>query len=131
MKSFDEIYQEVCKESIEELKKLKDENSKKLEMIVKVLIIICVICLIVFKTNGIYISIFIISMTLITIEILKAFSNYGNKSRNKYKEIVGKFIKAYSDKMEYLPKEGIFPKEYDSAHFREPYDYYDSELNSR
>ena len=129
MKSFNEIYQQIYKESGEELKNLKEESKSGMIMLL-VLVIAYIIAFcgaFIFSKAYLIIPLLISLVVVFIIVLVKANKKY-EKYRLQYKEIVvKKFVKEYSEQLEYSPQRGIGPREYDQAGFDGYYDIYHSE----
>lgn len=121
MDKFNEVYQEVYKNCAEDLSKIKKEKRVKHVLILIVAIITIIIGII--NQN----AIMVIGIGFLVWLIISVNKQY-NKYKMVYKEIViKKFIHAYSDKLEYYPREGISSRIYNNADFERYYDIYRSE----
>ena len=125
MKNFNDIYEEIYKNSGDELKRLKNKNR-----IINIFYIIFIIgCFIIFVLSIIYAKLLmLISFAGIMMVLIIMQGKQFTKYKIQYKEkVIKQFIKGYSDKLEYYPQRGISPREYNSARFDGYYDRYMSE----
>lgn len=123
MKEFNEIYQEIYEKTYPLLKQKRLEVAKRTEIILGIFFIIGIILCIIYK-NILYIFSFI-SIGIICSIVLTA------KMRNEYKrifkeEVIGVFVKQYSDKLDYKYNKGVSSLVYSQAEF-EKFDIFHSE----
>ena len=122
MKSFTEVYQEIYKGTAQELNTLKNKDKNK-NIIMLVAIIAMIIITLMFRIY--FLWIFVI-LTLLWMII--SYNSHHNKYKKIYKEkVIGEFIHAYSEKLEYYPDRGILPRMYNEGEFERHYDIYHSE----
>ena len=122
MKNFNDIYEEIYNSSGKDLSKLKKRNFIRNVLLFIIVIIFGIIGII---TNYAPIFLIFVITLLITMFILiRQFVLY----KSQYKEkIIKKFVKEYSENLEYYPKKGILPIEYNAAGFEKYYNCYHSE----
>ncbi len=122
MNSFNEIYQELVKDTGDQLKELKRKNTGRNILLIGIIIAFAIIILVTKMTFlWIFFALFLI---VIIILLSKAYTEYALK----YKQLVIKrFIKGYSDKLEYFPERGISSSTYNESRFDGYYDRYHSE----
>ena len=122
MKKFTEVYQEVFKESAQELNTIKNEDRYKYLIIISVIIVMLIIAL---RWQFKILWIFIIPML---IWLILSYTAHINNYKKIYKEkVIEKFIHAYSENLLYSPNRGIAPGLYNQAEFERYYDRYHSE----
>lgn len=122
MKNFAEVYQEVYKETAQELNIIKSKNKHKYLTITFVIIILLVIAII--SHSRIFWIAIIPMLFWLIISYTKHIHNYTKIYKEK---VIGKFIKGYSEKLEYYPNRGISSIIYNQAEFERHYDRYHSE----
>ena len=119
MKNFDEIYQQIYTESGQELKK---ENMRKNSFLILILIALGIITIMYF--NFFTLFIFIIVLIVLAVKMSKQYGAY----KKVYKEkVISRFVKEYSEQLDYIPQRGISSREYQQAGFDGYYDRYHSE----
>lgn len=135
MKNFNKIYERIYKESNELMEMLRKKNRNKTTLIVIAFVIIEIIVIKFFKSNksNEIVNMFSsISPIIILLPILgvvfalersKNMNNYNLLFKNK---VIKKFVKEYSEDLEYNPTSGISSIDYRRANF-ESYDKYYSE----
>ena len=120
MKDFNEVYNEVyakCVEPMEEMRK-KARNHNIMVMVISFAIGMVLTLIIKISLVGlsIFVGIFII-----------AFSKKNGEYKAFFKEnVIKEFVKAYSDKLDFIPRQGISSTVYSEGEF-EGYDIYHSE----
>ena len=121
MKKFNEIYEEIYKQNIDELELLRKAKIKK--FIITIIITIIVIALVVQKTVFFFPYVFIIAMMIIVFSM--AFGNRKYKNRFK-KTVIASFIKNLDENLNYYPEKKMDSALYTQGEF-ESYDNYYSE----
>ena len=122
MKNFDEIYQQIYTESGNELQELKKENMRKNSFLILILIALGIITIMYF--NFFTLFIFIIVLIVLAVKMSKQYGAY----KKVYKEkVISRFVKEYSEQLDYIPQRGISSREYQQAGFDGYYDRYHSE----
>lgn len=122
MNKFNEVYQQMYKESGLELEQLK--NAQKEKYIIMIFSMVCMsiialLCKIKFLWFG-------VMLLLIWLSIAYILQYY--KYKTIYKEkVIKKFVTAYSDKLNYYPNRGIASRIYNQGEFEKFYDRYHSE----
>lgn len=121
MKQFNEIYEEIYKQNIEELETLRKSKVKKfaIAMCIAVMVVILVA----------QISTFLIPYILVVAMMIIIFSMaFGNsKYRTQFKEkVIAPFVKNIDENLNYYPNKGISSVLYRQGEF-ESYDNYSSE----
>ena len=121
MKKFSELYQEVYQEAAEEL------NAKKKEKRVKHLLLLSAVILS-FLLWSIMPLAFTASIIVFGIWLFLSYHQQRVAYVTYYKEkIIQKFIKSYSEKLNYFPHQGVDRSLYDLAQFERNYDRYYTE----
>ena len=122
MKNFAELYQEVYKETAQELDTLKSKDKPKYFTITIIIILMLIIAI---RSDLKFLWIIIIPLL---IWLINSYTKHIHNYTKIYKEkVTGKFIKAYSEKLEYYPNRGISSIIYNQAEFERHYDRYHSE----
>ena len=121
MYKFNQIYQEIYKNSGKELEELRKHNQKKIISVILISVAIAILTIYITK------SVAFITLILAVDVIILCFSKSGKNYRKMFKEkIIKEFIKSYSDKLEYYPQMGIASRIYINSEF-ERFDNYYSE----
>lgn len=122
MDKFNDVYQEVYKQSGQELEQLKNEKKVK-HIIMLIAIIAMALITILCKVYFLWIGVIGVLIWLI-VSYNRQYNNY----KKVYKEkIIKRFVNAYSDKLEYFSNRGLSSMEYDQGEFDGFYDIYHSE----
>ena len=106
MKNFNQIYEAVYKESAEELEIARKNAIKNIAIKVGIIIIIGIVFSLIIKSFMFIIFFLVIA---ILVGILSTNKNYSQLFKNK---VIGKFVKEYSENLDYLPNRGIAPSAY-------------------
>ena len=121
MKNFNEIYEEIYRECLEPLEKLRKKSRNTIIYSTLISLTIGIILAIITK------SIAMISLAIVISFFIEIFSKSNAKYRTMFKEdIIKKFVKSYSENLEFYPTRGIPKATYNLAKF-EYYDRYRSE----
>ena len=121
MKNFNEIYERVYRECSEPLEKLRKKSRNTIIYSTLISLTIGIILAIITK------SIAMISLAIVISFFIEIFSKSNAKYRTMFKEdIIKKFVKSYSENLEFYPTRGIPKAIYNLAKF-EYYDRYRSE----
>ena len=121
MKNFNEIYEEIYRECLEPLEKLRKKSRNTIIYSTLISLTIGIILAIITK------SIAMISLAIVISFFIEIFSKSNAKYRTMFKEdIIKKFVKSYSENLEFYPTRGIPKAIYNLAKF-EYYDRYRSE----
>lgn len=121
MKEFTEIYQEVYKNSSEELKILKSKNRIRHMVLFFLMVIAVVIGYTVWKYA------FYIAFGILFVLVLAMYKNLKEYTKVYKQKVIKEFIKGYSNDLEYYPERGISSIEYREAGFERNYDRYTSD----
>ena len=123
MKNFNKIYEEVLKNSKEELENLRKNLLFRLFLLIGGAIFLLAICFI-------FINEIVATIALVVAIIASIFIIRGpqNEYKSKYKEkVVKTFIKSYDENLSYTPEGNIPSQIYRSAGFETSYDRYFSD----
>lgn len=137
MKSFNEVYEQIHKESFEELETIRKKAKKRL--LISILIIVAVLCfaIILFRkstesfaiSSGRVIFSFGFSATIVTIAIIIVVSINKVKYVPIFKEkVIKPFIKNIDENLEYNPNGGISAGLYRMGEFEGYDNYYTEDL---
>lgn len=122
MNKFNEVYQQVYKESGQELEQLKNAKKGKYMIMIVTMVGMAIIALL-WKIAFLWFGVILLLVWLI-ISYISQYSKY----KTIYKEkVIKEFVKAYSDKLEYYPDRGISSRRYNQGEFEKFYDRYHSE----
>ena len=137
MKSFNEVYEQVHKESFEELEILRKKSKKRI--FITLLVVGVFIAFIVFFLNkadigeimyggqAIFVTTFCAAIFIIIITIICAASK--TKYTPTFKEkVIGPFIKNIDENLQYRPNEGISSVIYRMGEFEGYDNYYTEDL---
>ncbi len=137
MKSFNEVYEQVHKESFEELEILRKKSKKRI--FITLLVVGVFIAFIVFFLNkadigeimyggqAIFVTTFCVAIFIIIITIICAASK--TKYTPTFKEkVIGPFIKNIDENLQYRPNEGISSVIYRMGEFEGYDNYYTEDL---
>ena len=121
MKSFNEIYEKIHKESYEELEKIRKDRAKKS----KIFLVIAIIAFVIVSsfTKGYFAFILGVFMIVLIIGISINKSKFTPLFKEK---VVKPFIKNIDENLEYFPNQGMSSTIYKQGEF-ESYDNYRSE----
>lgn len=122
MKSFNEIYEQVYKESYGELETLRKERAKKVSIFI--LIVAVVVLTTSILINTLFPFIFVAGLIILVIGI----ANNSTKYTTSFKEnIIQPFVKNADENLSYFPKQGIPSALYRRGGFEQHYDNYYTE----
>ena len=123
MKDFNEIYSDICQSSGKEIEKMRKQNQKKTFWILIISVLSAILFIYLFNNLTFIIPIIVIDISFFL------FDKSGKKYKRLFKEeIVGQFVKCYSNNLEYIPEIGLDSRIYSFAEFERFNKYYTEDL---
>lgn len=123
MKSFNEIYEKVYKESNTTLEQARNKATNGMLLIIFIILMVGTIFSVITK------SFLLIFMALLIIALYIAFSRNRRNYTKLFKEkVIRTFVKEYSSTLEYLPSKGIGKLSYIKGEFERPDRFFSEDL---
>lgn len=123
MKSFNEIYEKVYRESNTPLEDARNKATKGMLLIIFIIFMVGTISSVITK------SFLLIFMALLIIALYIAFSRNRRNYTKLFKEkVIRTFVKEYSSTLEYLPSKGIGKLSYIKGEFERPDRFFSEDL---
>ena len=123
MKSFNEIYEKVYKESNKPLEQARNKATNRMLLAIFIILMIGTISSVITK------SFLLIFGALIVIALYMAFSRNIRDYTKLFKEkVIKRFVKEYSSSLEYLPNKGISESSYINGEFEKPDRFFSEDL---
>lgn len=123
MKSFNEIYEKVYRESNTPLEDARNKATKGMLLIIFIIFMVGTISSVITK------SFLLIFMALLIIALYIAFSRNRRNYTKLFKEkVIRTFVKEYSSTLEYLPSKGIDKLSYIKGEFERPDRFFSEDL---
>lgn len=123
MKSFNEIYEKVYKESNKPLEQARNKATNRMLLAIFIILMIGTISSVITK------SFLLIFGALIVIALYMAFSRNIRDYTKLFKEkVIKRFVKEYSSSLEYLPNKGISESSYIKSEFEKPDRFFSEDL---
>ena len=123
MKSFNEIYEKVYKESNTTLEQARNKATNGMLLIIFIILMVGTISSVITK------SFLLIFMALLIIALYIAFSRNRRNYTKLFKEkVISTFVKEYSSRLEYLPSKGIDKLSYIKGEFERPDRFFSEDL---
>ena len=123
MKSFNEIYEKVYKESNTTLEQARNKATNGMLLIIFIILMVGTISSVITK------SFLLIFMALLIIALYIAFSRNRRNYTKLFKEkVIRTFVKEYSSTLEYLPSKGIGKLSYIKGEFERPDRFFSEDL---
>lgn len=123
-KDFESIYSELCLNSADELRAVKDKMNKKNLTVLIICIAVNIIIAILDKQKIVLAGTIALSFVFFLVMMNKEFFEF----RKKFKDlVVKKLVKEENEKLIYSPNEGVSKYDYTMSHFDDYFDEYSSE----